>query len=300
LTGRPAVWYSWPRPLCLGLAQGWATHGHGGHLGPMPPLHHLPGLYEPFSALSHLIGAALFAWLGALLLRRGRGDPLRVALLAVYAGSCVLLLTASGAYHMTARGSVASRVLARLDHAAIFVLIAGTFTPVHGLLFRGWLRWGPLAVVWSLAAAGIALKTLFFSDLPEWAGLSAYLGLGWLGALTGLLLWVRHGLAFVRPLLAGGLAYSAGAILEYHRWPVLIPGVVHGHEVFHLAVLAGALSQWLFVWRIAAGGLGAAAGRPRSEQAARGGAWPAWGAGRGRAGARRPGESAAGVTEVLR
>ena len=63
----------------------------------MPTLHHLPGLYEPFSALSHLLGAALFTWLGALLLRRGRGDPLRVALLAVYASSCVLLLASSGA-----------------------------------------------------------------------------------------------------------------------------------------------------------------------------------------------------------
>ena len=218
-----------------------------------PPLYHLPGFHEPVSAVSHLLGAALFLLLGLALLRRGRGDRTRLAFLGAYAGSCVLLFALSGTYHMMVRGGAASRVLARLDHGAIFVLIAGTFTPAHGLLFRGWLRWAPLALMWAAAAAGVALKTVFFDELAEWLGLSSYLALGWLGAASALLMARRYGFRLITPLLYGGLAYTAGGLLEFLRWPVLVPGVVHAHELFHLAVLAGALCHWRFVWRLAAG-----------------------------------------------
>src|SRR5688572_19241218 len=111
-------------------------------------LYHLPGFHEPFSAISHLLGAVLFAWLGALLLRRGRGDTERMIYLGVYAFSCVVLFSMSGVYHQMVPGGTAHRVMERLDHGAIFVLIAGTLTAVHGLLFTGPLRWGPLAFVW--------------------------------------------------------------------------------------------------------------------------------------------------------
>jgi hemolysin III len=214
-------------------------------------LYPLPGFHEPFSAISHLLGAVLFLWLGALLLRRGRGDPCRLAFLGVYVGSCVLLFSMSGVYHMMARGGTAHQVFERLDHGAIFLLIAGTFTPVHGLLFRGLPRWGPLAFIWAVAITGITLKTVFFTDLPEWVGLSFYLAMGWFGAFSGYLLWKRYSFRFIRPLLWGGLAYSVGAVAEFLRYPVLIPGVVHGHEAFHLAVLMGALFHWSFIWRIA-------------------------------------------------
>ena len=111
-----------------------------------PPLYHLPGFHEPFSAISHLFGAGLFLVLGFLLLRRGWGDTARLIFLGVYAVSCVLLLSMSAVFHMVVRGGPAHRVMERLDHGAIFILIAGTFTPGHGLLFRGPLRWGSPAV----------------------------------------------------------------------------------------------------------------------------------------------------------
>src|SRR5439155_6561626 len=107
----------------------------------LPELYPLPGFHDPFSAISHLFGAVLFAWLGLLLLRRGRGDPLRVGFLGVYAFSCVLLFTMSGVYHQMVRGGTARLVMERLDHGAIFILIAGTLTAVHGLLFSGPYRW---------------------------------------------------------------------------------------------------------------------------------------------------------------
>jgi channel protein (hemolysin III family) len=217
-------------------------------------LYRLPGFYEPFSAATHLLGALAFAVVGAVLLRRGgRGDAGRIACLGTFVASGVILMSMSGVYHMMAVGGAAREVMMRLDHAAIFALIAGTFTPVHGLLFRGPLRWGPLLLVWAAAAAGIAVNTLMADVPPEWVALTCYLAMGWLGFFSGVLVWRRYGFGAVRPLLWGGLAYSAGAVADFARRPVVIPGVVHAHEVFHLAVLAGASFHFAFVWRAAVG-----------------------------------------------
>lgn len=217
----------------------------------LPPVYHLPGFHEPASAISHLVGAVAFAYLSVFLLRRGRGDPARMVYLGVYCFSAVLLFSLSGVYHMLVRGDSAHRVMARLDHAAIFVLIAGTFTPAHGILFCGWLRWLPLILIWSAAIVGITLKSIFFEDMPERLGIGSYLVLGWFGAISGYVLCRRFGFAFIRPLLLGGIAYSVGGLLEFARWPRIIPGVVHSHEMMHLAVLIGALFHFTFVWRIA-------------------------------------------------
>jgi channel protein (hemolysin III family) len=145
--------------------------------------------------------------------------------------------------------------LQRLDHGAIFVLIAGTFTPLHGILFRGAWRWGPLLFVWAAAVAGVTLKSVFFDDLAEWLGLLFYLGMGWLGVVSGAELWRRHGGRFVRPLLGGGLAYTVGGVLEFLNWPQLVPGVIGPHEMFHVLVLVGAALHWRFTHLIACGTL---------------------------------------------
>jgi channel protein (hemolysin III family) len=220
---------------------------------PLPQLYHLPGIYEPFSALSHLLGAGVFFFLGCLLLLRGRSNPGGLIYLGIYAASVVLLLTLSGLFHMAVRGSATHRVLERLDHGAIFVLIAGTFTPAHGILFRGWLRWGPLVFIWSAALLGITLKTIFFDEWAEGFGLTLYLIMGWCGIFGGVLLARRYGFTFVQPMLYGGLAYSVGAVIQFVEWFNLIPGVIHSHDLFHVAVLMGAFWHWLFIWQFANG-----------------------------------------------
>jgi channel protein (hemolysin III family) len=214
----------------------------------------LPGFAQPVSSLTHLCGAGVFAALSFALLRRGRGLRSRMAGLAVYTFSCVFLLSMSGVYHLLPMGGTARAVLARLDHAAIFVLIAGTFTPVLGMLFTGPERWVLLTLVWVAASAGVLVKTIYFADVSEWVGLALYLGLGWAGVVPGVRLWQHFGTRYVLPLAWGGVAYSAGAVLEFLRWPVLIPGVVGPHEVFHLAVLVGMSCHWYFVARLAANG----------------------------------------------
>jgi channel protein (hemolysin III family) len=218
-----------------------------------PELRHLAGLHDPFSAASHLFGAALFLVLGALLLRKGRGDPERLAYLAVYAAACVLLFGASGMFHAAAAGTDLRAFARRLDHAAIFVLIAASFTPGLGILFHGRERWGPLLLLWLAALAGVAVKMALFEAVGRSLDLTLYLGLGWLGVIPAITLYRRHGFRFIAPLLWGGIAYSIGGAMNLVRWPVLLPGVVHAHELFHLAVLAGALCHWLFIWRIADG-----------------------------------------------
>jgi len=216
-------------------------------------LYHFPGFHEPFSAISHLLGALVFIVLGVQLLRRGWGDRTRVACLGVYAAACVLLLSLSGVYHMMVRGGTASRVFVRLDHGAIFVLIAASFTPAHGILFCGRLRWAPLVIMWTAAVAGITLRTIFLTSLAGWLGLTFYLVLGWFGGISAYLLGRRYGFRFVRPLLLGGVAYSIGGTMDALGWPVAIPGVVHAHELAHVAVLAGVLCHYRFVWQFATG-----------------------------------------------
>lgn len=213
----------------------------------------IAGFSEPVSSLSHLAGAVVFAVLGIVLLRRGRGASGRLISLSVFAFSCVLMLSLSGVYHLLTPGTAGREVLKRLDHAAIFLLIAASFTPIHIILFKGAWRWGMLTLVWSAAIAGLILKSVFFTTVPEWLGLTMYLGLGWLGVLSALALARRYGWRRIQPVLWGALAYTAGAVFEFLRWPVLLPGIVGPHEIFHLAVLAGIACHWTFILRIAAG-----------------------------------------------
>lgn len=213
----------------------------------------IPGFSDPVSSLTHLAGAVAFAILGGFLIYRGRGDWRRVVSLAVFVFSCVLLLSLSGVYHLLSPGTAGRSVLMRLDHAAIFVLIAGSFTPVHVILLRA--RWQRLllAGIWAAAIAGLTLKTVYFNAMPEWVGLAMYLGLGWLGVISTAVLAHRFGVRFVLRLVWGALAYTLGALADHYHWPVLIPGIVGPHEVFHLAVLAGISFHWAFIRRIASG-----------------------------------------------
>jgi channel protein (hemolysin III family) len=213
----------------------------------------IPGFTEPISSLTHLVGAGAFAIIGLVLIFRGRGNWARVVSLTVYVFSCVLLLSMSGVYHLLAFNGAGRAVLARLDHAAIFVFIAGTFTPAHVILFRGPGRWGMLLAIWGVAAAGVTLKTVFFTDTDEWLGLASYLAMGWLGIISGTALWRKYGRSFVRPLFWGGCAYTVGAVLDFLRWPILYPGVLGAHEAFHIAVLIGAALHFRFIWQFAPG-----------------------------------------------
>jgi len=196
----------------------------------------IPGVSEPVSSLTHLAGAVVFAILSVSLLARGRGAR-PVTSLAVFVFSCVLLLSLSGVYHLLSPGTPARSVLMRLDHAAIFVLIAGSFTPVHVILLRDLWHWHLLGWIWVLAVAGLVLKTVYFDAMPQWLGLLMYLGLGWVGLISTIALARRYDVRFVLPLVWGALAYTVGAVAEFLGWPVLVAGIA-----FHWAFIRGIAS----------------------------------------------------------
>jgi channel protein (hemolysin III family) len=212
----------------------------------------IPGFYEPVASFSHLLAAPVFAILAVFLLRRGWGSRTRLIFLGIYALSSVFLFSMSGVYHLLPP-SGGRTVLERLDHSGIFCLIVGTFTAVHGLLFRGLERWIPLILMWTAGITGITLKVIFFRDVPEWLGLVLYLGLGWMGGFSAVALWIRFGTEFMRPVIWGGIAYTFGGLLEFLDWPILWHGVIGPHELFHIAVLVGAGIYWWFIYRIADG-----------------------------------------------
>ena len=214
-------------------------------------IYSVPGLSEPVSCLTHLLGAVCFSYLAWFLLRRGRRRWGRTVCLSVFVFASVLLLTVSAVYHLLPRGTGAHLVLQRLDGAAIFVLIAATITSVHGILFTGMWRWGMIVLIWMLSATLITLRTIFFTSVAEWLALMLYLGLGWIGAVTVVALWRRFGFSFIKLGLLGGFVYTLGALLDFVRQPVLIPGVIGPHELFHVAVLVGLGLHWWFVFHVA-------------------------------------------------
>lgn len=213
----------------------------------MSGIYPILGFTHPLSSIIHLLGAVFFTYQAKHMLRRVKGSSIRTISLAVFSGSCIFLLLVSGIYHLLATTGVAHTVFQRLDHAAIFLVIAGTFTPINCILFTGLLRWGFLVTVWVLAISGLIVKTIFFTTIPEWLGLSFYLGLGWMGLFMGFHLWRDYGFAFIQPLVLGGIFYTVGAIIEYHQKLTIVPGIIGPHEILHIAVLLGIGFQWWFI-----------------------------------------------------
>ncbi len=214
-------------------------------------IHSLPGFYEPFCSITHLAAAGVFAILGAILLQEARGHTGRMVCMGVYAFSTVFLLAMSGVYHMLDEGSTARAVMGRLDFAAIFVLIAGTHTPIQWLFFRGKARWLTLVFIWSAAAVGVALFSVYYEEMPPNLGTGVFLVLGWSAGVCAIIVWKRLGTARMRLLIAGGVTYSIGALLLGLRWPTLIPGVIGPHELWHVAVLTAMTMHWRFFYLFA-------------------------------------------------
>ncbi|MEM8714926.1 MAG: hemolysin III family protein [Cyanobacteria bacterium P01_A01_bin.3] len=211
----------------------------------------IPGFREPVSCLTHLLAVPIFTKLGYDLVRRSKhwGHALSLATMVI---CTIFLLSMSGVYHLLGPGS-GRAVMRQLDIAGVFALIAGTVTPVHSILFRGYSRWIPLIWIWSAAATGITLRTIFSNSLPPEVALAIFLVMGWGELGTCFALKKRYGYWFIRPLLWGGFAYTLGGIVLSLDWPTIIPGVVGAHELWHLAVLIGLSQHWKFVFCFAGG-----------------------------------------------
>jgi hemolysin III len=200
---------------------------------------------EPFNGASHLVGL-LLAGAGTVLLLRMAQGPGELAAFGIYGATLILLYGASTLYHTLLLPERPLRALRTLDHISIYFLIAGTYTPVALITLHGRLGWTLLAAVWLLALAGIPFK-LFFLDAPVWLSTGTYLAMGYL-ALVALVPLARAvssgGLAW---LIAGGLAYTIGAVIYARQRPDPFPGRFGHHEIWHLLVLAGSGCHFAFM-----------------------------------------------------
>lgn len=206
------------------------------------------GFSDPVSSLSHLVGAVFFLITGIVSLVRYHQNWRHSLAMGLFVFAVIFSLSMSGVYHLLTPDTTGRLVLQRLDHAAIFFLIAASFTPIHALLFRGLNGWGILLLIWLISISGITLKSIFFANMPEWMGLIFYLGLGWVGVYTAYLLTRHFGFNFTRLLLYSALAYTLGAVLDFEKAPNLIDHVFGAHEIFHLCVLAGISFHWCFLF----------------------------------------------------
>jgi hemolysin III len=156
---------------------------------------------------------------------------------AVFATSLILLYSSSLTYHRIAWNTSLRRVAKRIDHAMIFVLIAGTYTPFCLDVSLGW-GIPLLAIVWTLAGTGTLLKVLW-PDAPKWLGVSLYIGLGWIGVVAVSEVLAHYAGGPLVMLMIGGALYTAGGIIYAIGRPNPWPRIFGYHEIFHALVVAG-------------------------------------------------------------
>lgn len=198
------------------------------------PLHEKPWFRGRLHQVAAVVAAFGLAWIV-------HAAPSRRAAVAawVYGLSAVLLYLTSATYHVFSRSDRTRKVMRRLDHSMIYILIAGTFTPICVLAMSGWWRWIVLGAVWAGALAGAGMKTFAGHRFPRF-GFALYLVLGWAGLALFPTLWARPAL-FVLVLVAG-LLYTAGAIMFSLHWPLPKSRWFGYHEVWHtFVIVAGVL-----------------------------------------------------------
>ncbi len=168
------------------------------------------------------------------------------AVVSVYALSISLLFGVSALFHRCTWGPVARRRMRRADHSTIFIAIAGSYTAVAGIALGGWARTTVLCIVWGGMAAGIITRQVWL-DAPKWVIALPYVVVGW--AALAVLPQLLHALGAVGfcLLLAGGLCYSAGAVVYALKRPDPRPEVFGYHEVFHACTVVGAVLQYVAI-----------------------------------------------------
>lgn len=203
-------------------------------------------LREPVNGLTHLVAAAIALVGLVILVVLGWGQPGKVISLVIYGISLVTLFLASGLYHsVIATPSVLQR-LRKFDHSAIFLLIAGTYTPICINLLDGFWKWGLLGIVWGLALTGIGVK-IFFINAPRWATAGVYILMGWLAILGIREILASMPVGAITWLVAGGLIYTLGAVVYITKRMDFLPDVFGFHEVWHIFVILGALAHFIMI-----------------------------------------------------
>lgn len=197
----------------------------------------------------HLVSFAVVLVAGPLLIAAGDGVGQRLCL-TVYVLALASLFGVSAAFHRIRWEAAGRRRMRRADHASIFIGIAGTYTAIAGLVLHGWAQALILILVWGGALVGVVIRQVWL-DAPKWVVTLPYVVVGW--SAVAVIPQLLHGLGVegFLLLLAGGVAYTAGAVVYALRRPDPVPHLFGYHEVFHLCTVVGATLQFVVVAAIA-------------------------------------------------
>lgn len=210
---------------------------------------------DPGSALTHGIGIVLVLLAAIpLFIRTARGGhPVYLISLGIFVLSMLLLYSASTIYHTFDLSSKVNLHLKKLDHIMIYVLIAGSYTPICLITLQGSSGSFLFLLVWGTALLGI-LQCIFFVSCPKWVSSILYIAMGWLCILSLSDILASMPAAAFGWLLAGGILYTVGGIIYACKFPVFnrLHKNFGSHEVFHLFVLAGSLCHFVVMYQIAA------------------------------------------------
>lgn len=203
---------------------------------------------EPGSALTHFIAWLMAVTAATPLLIKASADGNTFAI-GIFTTSMVLLYAASTIYHSVNVSDKVLKIFRKLDHMMIFVLIAGSYTPVCLIVLGGKMGYTLLALVWGVAIVGMAIKA-FWITCPKWFSSLIYIAMGWLCLLVFGTLWNTLPHAAFGWLLAGGIIYTIGGIIYALKLPVFnsLHKYFGSHEIFHLFVMGGSICHFIFMY----------------------------------------------------
>lgn len=196
---------------------------------------------------SHAVAAVAALVVTVGLLVQTHNDLVRFASLLIFGLTMIVLYGTSAVYHIGNWQGRRHKVLRAVDHANIFLLIAGTYTPITVNVLSGWLRATVLVLIWTLAVAG-AVGTIVTLHLPRWLTTSLYIGMGWISLITvpsllQLLPWQA-----LACLFTGGVLYTIGGVIYGLKRPNPIPRIFGFHEIFHLFTIAAGAAFIIMIW----------------------------------------------------
>lgn len=207
---------------------------------------------DPVSGLTHLFGA-LASLIGLIILiiyelNIPNSTPLGLVAVIMFGISLILLYTASSVYHLVKSSDKVIKILRKLDHSMIFVLIAGTYTPVCLISLNGKLRWIMFISIWALAVIGVSFKMIWF-NCPRWLSTLFYVFMGWIAVFLISPISKAINIKGIVWLILGGVFYTVGAVIYGAKWPKINSKIFGFHEIFHLFVLAGSFCHYFMVFK---------------------------------------------------
>ncbi len=206
---------------------------------------------DPGSAITHFIGMLMAIFAAVPLLIKAAHEPGKIYIIsiAVYAVSLILLYAASTTYHTFNRSEKINTILKKIDHMMIFILIAGSYTPICLLVLKGKIGIVLLSIVWGIAILGIVLKA-FWVFCPKWVSSVLYIGMGWTCVLAFTQILNSMSPAAFGWLLAGGVIYTIGGVIYALKLPLFNNRHKNfgSHEIFHIFVMLGSACHFVVMY----------------------------------------------------